>query len=70
MSQVLIFIVSMAALFFFVLLPPKTQQSNAEAALQVWMQGCKLDDIHQGITEDERGTRAFIVTCSPAGRSL
>lgn len=43
------------------------QQAHTQAAFTQWAKQCKPDDFHYGVTEDEHGTRAFIVTCSPGG---
>lgn len=54
----------------FMLFPGQTPQSHTQAAFDQWARGCKPDDFHYGVTEDERGTRAFIVTCAPVGRPV
>lgn len=66
MSEVLLFIAAMFALFYFVLLPPKTNQSNTEAALSTWAQGCKAESLRYGtMINDETHERAFVVVCPP-----
>jgi len=42
-----------------------TQWHETSKAFDVWAEHCKPTEFHYGVTEDEHGTRAFIVTCSP-----
>lgn len=46
--------------------PAKTNQSNTEAALSTWAQGCKAESIRYGaMVNDETHERAFVVVCPP-----
>lgn len=64
----LVIAVSVTTLGFYINSPwGESQQSHTQTAFKQWAQQCKPDDFHYGVTEDEHGTRAFIVTCSPVG---